>query len=161
MFRYIREVRDGIKDRLEREAEAEAELETDTPDDESSTDEAQDLLSGLKQNIQRRNAESCFRLPVDNSVDHADLRKPSLGLPPDCVVKPYIRFLLLKPQITLRSEADPDAIVLLAVEEFSLKSYKVFDKPAIKGEVVDEILTRSVQYGSNEDCAEVTGITDQ
>lgn len=83
----------------------------------------------------------CFQLPVDNSVDHADLRKPSLGVPAECMVKPYARFLLLKPQITLRSEADDDAIVLLAVEEFSLRTFKVIDKTAKEG-VDAVVLTR-------------------
>jgi hypothetical protein len=108
-----------------------------------STDEAQELLTGLKQNLGRKNAESCFRLPVDHSIDHVDLRQPSLGLPSECAVKPEFRFLLLKPQITFRSEAAPDAIILLAVEEFSLKHFKVIDTKG-KDDVAANVLSRYV-----------------
>jgi hypothetical protein len=105
--------------------------------------QAQDLLAGLKRNLLGRHGEACFRLPVDHSVDHVDLRQPSLGLPVECMAKPFFRFLLLKPQITFRSEADPDAIILLAVEEFSLKAFRVIDTTA-KDNVTAAVLTRYV-----------------
>lgn len=104
---------------------------------------AVDLLKQLAESLQSASAGNRFKLPVDHKFDHVDLRQPSLGLPKDCTVKPVFRFLLLKPQITFRSEADTDAIVLLAVEEFSLKSYSVLDQLA-KDDVVAKVLTRLV-----------------
>ena len=73
--------------------------------------------------------------------DHEDLRQPSLGLPADCAVKPKNRFLVLKPQIALRSEADENAIVLLAVEEISFKGYGVLDELALD-DVTADVLNR-------------------
>lgn len=102
---------------------------------------AVDLLKQLAESLISPKAGDRFKLPVDHSFDHVDLRQPSLGLPKECRVKPVFRFLLLKPQITFRSEADMDAIILLAVEEFSLKSYSVIDQMA-KDEVSANVLTR-------------------
>lgn len=109
--------------------------------DPSLEETAVDLLKQLADALLSASAGNRFKLPVDHAVDHVDLRQPSLGLPNDCMVKPVFRFLLLKPQVTFRSEADTDAIVLLAVEEFSLKSYAVVDQMA-KDSVSAKILTR-------------------
>lgn len=109
--------------------------------DPSLEETAVDLLKQLSEALLSASAGNRFKLPVDHAVDHVDLRQPSLGLPNDCMVKPVFRFLLLKPQVTFRSEADTDAIVLLAVEEFSLKSYAVIDQMA-KDSVSAKILTR-------------------
>lgn len=109
--------------------------------DPSLEETAADLLKQLAESLLSASAGNRFKLPVDHAVDHVDLRQPSLGLPTDCTVKPVFRFLLLKPQVTFRSEADTDAIVLLAVEEFSLKSYSVIDQMA-KDSVSAKILTR-------------------
>jgi hypothetical protein len=91
---------------------------------------AQTVLEGLTKALESRNAPDCFRLPVDQEIDHADLRHPSIGLAPECKVKPRYRFLILKPQITFRSEADPDAIILLAVEEYSHQTFQILDTTA-------------------------------
>jgi hypothetical protein len=88
------------------------------------------MLEQIERFLQAPNLSERFRLPVEHTVDHEDMRQPSLGLPSDCAVKPKHRFLIIKPQIALRSEVDENAIVLLAVEEISFKSFAVVDEIA-------------------------------
>jgi hypothetical protein len=131
-------VREDFDKRIRRRAEREKK-DSETPSEEVG--EADDLLAGLKKALGSKNAPDCFRLPVDNATDHVDLREPSVGLPAECKAQPKFRFLLLKPQVTFRSEADPDAIILLAVEEYSHQTFKVIDTTA-KDDVSMTVLHR-------------------
>ena len=73
--------------------------------------------------------------------DHEDMRKPSMGLPDDCAVKPTNRILLLKPQVALKSNVDTDSMVVLAVEEISFKGYQIVDENATD-EVAADVMSR-------------------
>lgn len=144
MYSSLRSIRDGITRRMKRQREGLSALDEQRNASSPSLEEtAADLLKQLADALQSPSAGNRFKLPVDHSLDHVDLRQPSLGLPKDCRIKPLFRFLLLKPQITFRSEADSDAIVLLAVEEFSNKTYTILDQMA-KDDVSAKVLSRSV-----------------
>ena len=110
--------------------------ETNAPSDVSH-----EILRDLERVLQEKHVTNRFKLPIDHDADHEDLRKPSLGLPSDCVVKPKNRYLVLKPQIALRSEIDDNSIVLLAVEEISFKGYVVLDEVALD-DVTADVLNR-------------------
>jgi hypothetical protein len=126
------------KKAVEKRAEAEKKSgHTERKEAGAQADEALELLHDLVESVGRGNAESCFRLPVENSTDHIELRKPSLGIPEQFSVRASYKLLLLKPQITFRSEADQDAIVLLAVEELVSKSFLVLD-PSVQGDKKDD-----------------------
>lgn len=109
--------------------------------DIAPSDVSLEMLKDLERVLQEKHANNRFKLLVDHNADHEDLRKPSLGLPSDCAVKPKNRFLVLKPQIALRSEVDENAIVLLAVEEISFRGYGVFDELA-PDDVTADVLNR-------------------
>ena len=161
MTSSVQDIKKNIDDRAEREAKS---GNTEKAEAGEQADEALELLESLIMNLQRGNAESCFRLPVDHSADHAELHVPSLGIPEQFEVEAGYKVLLLKPQITLRSEADQDAIILLAVEELTSKTFHVLD-PAAQGEKKDknvrngEVLDRYVQVSRKVLVTDVIGIT--
>lgn len=101
------------------------------------------MLKELQEVFQDKNAATLFRIPTDHDADFEDLAAPSLGLPADCVPKPHNRFLVLKPQIALRSEAGENAIVLLTVEEISFRGFSVLDEIASDA-VSADVLNRCV-----------------
>lgn len=140
IFRSLVTVREDFAKRISKSAEAEKK-EAEKKEDNEQAAETPDLLEGLKKALNSKNAPDCFRLPMDNATDHVDLREPSNGLPAECKAQPKFRILLLKPQITFRSEADPDAIILLAVEEYSHQTFKVLDTTA-KDDVSMTVLHR-------------------
>lgn len=72
----------------------------------------------------------------DDNAEEASVRAHR-GLPDDCDVKPKRHVLVFKPQVALRSESDPNAIVLLSAEEFSFKQFKVIDTNAIDDMMAD------------------------
>ena len=74
-----------------------------------------DMLRELERCLQDKNVVKRFQLPVEHAAAPEELDKVSCGLPSDCSVKPHNCFLVIKPQIALRSEVDENAIVLLAV----------------------------------------------
>ena len=136
----LRGVRDGIQRRLHRVHNG---LNQDDFSEikQPAEQAAQMVLDSLTKILQDPKAKERFKLPVNLDSDHDDMHKPSLGLPADCIVKPHNRFLILKPQIALRSEADENAIVLLAVEEVSHKGFKVLDEIASDA-IAADVLTR-------------------
>ena len=81
-----------------------------------------------------------FKLPSE-TADQSKLETPKLGLPEDCAVRPSFNILVLKPQLALRSEAGPNAIILLAVEEVQVKGFTVEDLAA-KDDVAANVLGR-------------------
>ena len=138
-IRSLVTVRADLKKRILRKAKMEAgDL---SKDQDRKGAEGHDLLAELTQALGSKSAPDYFRLPVDHEIDHVDLRQPSIGLPAQCKAQGRFRFLMLKPQITFRSEADPDAIILLAVEEYSHKVFKVIDTTA-KDDVTKAVLHR-------------------
>jgi hypothetical protein len=98
------------------------------------------MLRDLERSLQDKDATKRFRLPIDHEADHEDLRKPSEGLPADCIVKPKHRFLVLKPQIALRSQVDDSSIVLLAVEEVSFKGFGILDENGLDAVSADVMM---------------------
>ena len=136
-FRSLRGIRDGIQHRMARTKNG---LNQDDYSYDDS-DIAMDMLKGLERVLRDKHVSNRFKLPIECDGDYENLRAPSLGLPSDCVVKPKNRFLVLKPQIALRSTIDESAIVLLAVEEISYKGYAVLDESATD-QVTSEVLNR-------------------
>jgi hypothetical protein len=139
--RSLRGVRDGIQRRMWRLKNG---LNRDDLPPEAffpPEDAASALLKDLQRLLCDKGASKLFHTPEEDMTDHEDLRVPSLGLPADCVVKPKHRFLVLKPQIALRSEVDENSIILLAVEEISFKGFSVLDEIA-KDEVAADVLGR-------------------
>jgi len=136
----LRGIRDGLQRRLGR---AKTGLNQDDllHDSAQPSDIALEILKDLERVLQEKHVTNLFKLPFGHDANHEDLRKPLLGLPSDCIVKPKNRFLALKPQIALRSEIDDNAIVLLAVEEVSFKEYAVLDELALD-DVTADVLNR-------------------
>ena len=91
-------------------------------------DEGLDILQKLQEMLVGSNAVKRFEVRDHNMTGEEELRRRSIGIPEDCIVKPQNDFLILKPQIALRSNVDQDAIVLLAMEEVSFKGYRVMDQ---------------------------------
>lgn len=103
-------------------------------------DEAAELLKGLEKRAEDGLSQR-FVLSEDFLDEQGTLALPEQGLPQDCAVHPKWRILVLKPQIALRSEADPTAIVLVALQEMAMKSYSITDTKALDS-VVSEVLSR-------------------
>ncbi|KAL7425084.1 Protein SABRE [Cryptotrichosporon argae] len=99
------------------------------------------IMSELQQVVVDKATTSSFRLP-QGAGDEDDLRRPQIGLPADCVAKPKNHILVLKPQIALRSEADLNAIVLLAVEEISFKGFAILDEKGFD-QVTADVMARN------------------
>lgn len=101
-----------------------------------------DMLDELKAALNDKRASKRFRLLRAEDNHEETLHEPSLGLPVECIAMPKMRFLVLKPQIALRSQADEKAVVLLAVEEVSLQKYNVIDKKGEGSSVDLDVLSR-------------------
>lgn len=132
----LRAVRDGINSRLHRTHNG---LNRDDYDSASS-----ESIGAMLAALERRACDKTttrFKLPSELFDDENDLSRPSRGLPAECIVEPRWRFLVLKPQIALRSTADEDAIILVALEEISVKQYSVIDSQA-RDDVVSNVLSR-------------------
>lgn len=84
-------------------------------------------------------ASKLFQLPQESS-EHEDPR-PHVGLPEGCTVKPNMFFLVLKPQIALRSGVAENSVILLAVEEISYKMYSILDESA-RDDVTKDVMSR-------------------
>ncbi|EIW73580.1 hypothetical protein TREMEDRAFT_70997 [Tremella mesenterica DSM 1558] len=142
----LRGVRDGLRRRLNRPKNG---LNQDDIDVEIYPVPAQMagvMVDGLEKRL--RDPKACrnqFRLPVTHQHDHEDIRKPSIGLPTECTVKPKNRILLLKPQVALKSNVDTESMILLALEEISFKAYDIVDENAMDL-VTAEVMAR--QYVS-------------
>lgn len=130
----LRAIRDGINKRMSRTHNGL------NKDDFDPSTPAGSMLKVLEYAACDK-ATNRFRLPAELFTDANDVARPSLGLPKDCVVQPKWRFLILKPQIALRSTVDEDAIILLAVEEISIKQYSVIDSQA-QDNVISNVLSR-------------------
>jgi len=115
----------------------------DLTDDQFPTQEhaATHLLTNLQRMLSDKSANKLFQLPSETTDDAKEMVTPKIGLPEDCLVKPDFSVLVLKPQLALRSEAEENAIILLAVEEVWVKGFKVEDV-AVKDDVAAEVLSR-------------------
>jgi hypothetical protein len=114
-------------------------------------DAATELLASLQRLLGGNSANTMFKLPSE-TADQSKLDTPKLGLPRDCAVRPSFNILVLKPQLAFRSEAEPNAIILLAVEEAQIKGFAVEDLAA-KDDIAADVLGR---YG----CSSVYDFAD-
>ncbi|WWC88836.1 uncharacterized protein L201_003751 [Kwoniella dendrophila CBS 6074] len=105
---------------------------------------ARELVDKLAQSLlvdDQSSLDNVFRF-TDINNDRAASITASTGLPPECTLKPKLQISIFKPQIALRSNATDEAIVLLAVDEASIKRYVVED-PETDDSVTSDVLTRS------------------
>ncbi|ORX40254.1 golgi-body localization protein domain-domain-containing protein [Kockovaella imperatae] len=123
----LRGVRESIAKRLSRDQKGLFEHADDIP---TSTEdyEGLEILSELQDMLCGPNSVKRFEVRDHNLSGEEELRRRSIGIPEDCMVKPQNDFLILKPQVGLRSNVDQDSIVLLTMEEISFKGYRVMDK---------------------------------
>ncbi|BEI90738.1 uncharacterized protein CcaverHIS019_0308080 [Cutaneotrichosporon cavernicola] len=137
-YAALRAIRDGVKQRRQRAANG---LSRDDVMDNVPGDEVAELLRTLEK---RAEQGLSARFKIDDSfLSHQGTAKlPAQGLPSDCAAHPQWRVLVLKPQIALRSTADPAAVVLVTLEEMAMKGYVVLDTTAADS-VVSEVLSRS------------------
>ncbi|ORY31449.1 golgi-body localization protein domain-domain-containing protein [Naematelia encephala] len=135
----LRGVRDGIQQRIHR---LKTGYNQDDLPDPVPAEVAMDMLYELQRVLRDKKAAPQFKLPADHTSDHDDLQKPSIGLPENTIAKPKHSILVLKPQIALRSSADRNAIVLLAVEEVSFKTFQVLDEGA-QDSITADVLARN------------------
>ena len=126
--RSLRGIREGITKRMKQMKGAFLDDTIDVTDLQTDEDEGLDILQELQSMLQGANPIKRFELPDRNISPDEQFRKRSLGLPDDCALKPHNNFLILKPQIALRSKVDADSIVLLAMEEISFQGYRVLDQ---------------------------------
>nr|XP_018262577.1 uncharacterized protein I303_05594 [Kwoniella dejecticola CBS 10117]OBR84735.1 hypothetical protein I303_05594 [Kwoniella dejecticola CBS 10117] len=101
----------------------------------------EDMVGELAQSVIEKPLDSIFKiLNVDNHREPIEAAK--VGLPDDVVLKPKWQISIFKPQIALRSNASENAIVLLAVQEASIKRFAVEDPESVDS-VTSDVLTRS------------------
>ncbi|WWD04669.1 hypothetical protein V865_002740 [Kwoniella europaea PYCC6329] len=112
--------------------------------DNSETHETnvpEDMVEQLAKSLIEKPLDSIFQfLNIDNNP--AAYRTASLGIPTECTLRAKMQISIFKPQIALRSNATESAIVLLAVEEASIKRFAVED-PESEADVTSDVLTRS------------------
>ncbi|WVW84477.1 hypothetical protein I302_106511 [Kwoniella bestiolae CBS 10118] len=101
----------------------------------------EDMVGELAHSLVEKPLDSIFQcLNIDNNP--AAYRTASLGLPAECTLKPKLQISIFKPQIALRSNATESAIVLLAVQEASIKRFSVED-PETGDDMTSDVLTRT------------------
>ncbi|WVF69291.1 hypothetical protein IAT40_004067 [Kwoniella sp. CBS 6097] len=141
----LRSLRDSIQTRLRRRRPEAA----DDGKARANDSVAQDMCMELVRALTEKASSDLFRLVnLDDTQDAGMYATPHLGLPPQCAVKPKMQILVFKPQIALRSDAAENAIVLLSVQEASLKRFTVEDTQALDS-VTADVLSRN--YASLKD----------
>ncbi|OCF43955.1 hypothetical protein I317_02225 [Kwoniella heveanensis CBS 569] len=141
----LRSLRDSIQTRMRRRRPEAA----DDGKSRANDSVAQDMCAELVRALTEKASSDLFRLVnVDDTRDVGMYATPHLGLPPQCAVKPKMQILVFKPQIALRSDAADNAIVLLSVQEASLKRFTVEDVQALDS-VTADVLSRN--YASLKD----------
>lgn len=116
-------------------------LNRDDPQYSIPQDNVAELLKGLEKKAEEARPGR-FLLSEEFLDEQGTLALPKQGLPSDCAVHPKWRILVLKPQIALRSTADPTAIVLVALQEIAVKNYSIVDTQALDS-AISEVLQRS------------------
>ncbi|WVQ96789.1 hypothetical protein IAU59_003896 [Kwoniella sp. CBS 9459] len=141
----LRSLRDSIQARMRRRQPEAA----DDGKSRANDSVAEDMCTELVRALTEKASSDLFRLVnLDDARDAAMYATPHLGLPPHCAVKPKMQILVFKPQIALRSDAADNAIVLLSVQEASLKRFTVEDTQALDS-VTADVLSRN--YASLKD----------
>lgn len=135
----LRGIRDGINRRLVRKQNGLN--KDDLPEDLQGVESGNALLEQLEALISD-NAANRFKLGQDFVGDKVDLRRTALGIPEECHIHPHWRAIVLKPQMSFRSNAEPDAVVLVAVEEVSFQGFAIRD-PIALDHVSMKILSRN------------------
>ncbi|CAK9780721.1 unnamed protein product [Cutaneotrichosporon oleaginosum] len=137
-YAALRAIRDGVNQRRLRAANG---LNRDDVLDQLPADEVAELLRTMEKWADG-GLPARFKIDDDFLAHQGTLELPERGLPADCAVHPKWRVLVLKPQIALRSTADPAAVVLVTLEEMAMKGYVIIDSKAADS-VVSEVLSRS------------------
>lgn len=113
--------------------------------DDRPASDVEDVAHYINQQIRQllsdKKANGMFQLSNEATSSADDDLSASIGLPEDCSVKSNNHYLIIKPQIALRSEIKEEAIVLLAMEEISYKAYKVLDEK-VQDPIAADVLTR-------------------
>lgn len=95
----------------------------------------------MLENLVTHNSDQ-FRVPVNIFTDNEAVRRAEQGLPTECSVHPSLRVLCLQPQISLRSTADENAVILLAVDEISFKVFSIKDMDG-PNQTITDVLSRN------------------
>lgn len=124
-YESLKGLRDGMNSRMNRTPNGlNADDEVHQPTSET------DAVAALQETVEKlvdSNSPSLYKLPSDFFSNKNGLRAPELGLPADCTVHPHWQAVVLKPQVSLRSTADVEAVVLVAMEEINYKNYSIRD----------------------------------
>ncbi|WWC70580.1 uncharacterized protein I206_104531 [Kwoniella pini CBS 10737] len=132
----LREYRDNFRRRKQRYLQA-----MEDHEERSDSNVPEDMVGELARSVTEKPLDSVFKiLNVDNDREPIDAAK--LGLPDDVMLKPKLQISIFKPQIALRSDASENAIVLLAVQEATIKRFAVEDPESVDS-VTTDVLTRS------------------
>ncbi|KAL1408382.1 Protein SABRE [Vanrija albida] len=133
----IRNIRDGVSRRFQRKANGLNQDDMMGTDENFSINEMRQML----ENLVTHNADQ-FRVPINIFTDREAVRRAEQGLPTECTVHPSLRILCLQPQISLRSTADENAVILLAVDEISFKVFSIKDMDG-PNQTVTDVLSRN------------------
>ncbi|TYJ58899.1 hypothetical protein B9479_000331 [Cryptococcus floricola] len=131
-YSSLRSILEGFQQRMTRQRSYS--YDEQVVEEQSAQQILNDLVSWL---VEKPASESIHH--VEDPVMAAEVRR---GLPDVCDVKPKTKILVFMPQIALRSEAHPDAILLMSMEEVSFKQFKVLDEHALDN-MMAEVLNRN------------------
>ncbi|WRT67617.1 uncharacterized protein IL334_004589 [Kwoniella shivajii] len=135
--KYLRQYRKTFQERMRRLLPHPGD-HSNSPDNDTVP---KNMVGELVKSLTEQTPASLFRF-IDLDNEDTAFKRANLGLPPECTVRPSMQILVYKPQIALRSDATENAIVLLAVQEASVKVFSAEDTNPVDS-VTAAILTRN------------------